>query len=159
MTSQLCLNLYCLALSGKAYCWQTQDQDRRYGWKVPGVLARKTWLCYSYLKLLWLPRGCFVLWIAFYFSLVISLTLFTTSSGVSPSFFFPLLLLRCVTQCHPLPEVARHLVLSCFSTFCLLPFDFCFLLFPVIFHFVMMFMSCLCHIQYNGIALYCPLLC
>ena len=45
---------------------RTQDGDGSQGSKVPGGLlkAGRTWLRYSYHKLLPLPGGCFVLWFA-----------------------------------------------------------------------------------------------
>ena len=67
---------------GAGHSWRTQDADGRQYSKVPSglpgiiLLVGRTWLCYSYHKLLRLPWGSFALRFAYYFPLVCSLTLF-----------------------------------------------------------------------------------
>ena len=68
----LCFVLFDASSPGVGDIWRTQDGDGRQGSKMPDQLVGKTWLCYSYHKLLRLrvPRGCFVLWFACSFPLL-----------------------------------------------------------------------------------------
>ena len=60
MTSLICL-FRIFWRRGAEHSWRTQDGDGRQGSKVPGGLAGRTWLCFSYHKLLPLPGGCLFL--------------------------------------------------------------------------------------------------
>ena len=86
MTSLLCL-FRIVWRQGAGHSWRTQDGDGSQGSKVPGGLAGRTWLCYSYHKLLPLPGGCHVLWCACCFPFVLRLPLFTSSRVIIFSIF------------------------------------------------------------------------
>ena len=67
-----CFVLYGAPSPGAGHSWRTKDGDGRKGSKLPDRLVGITWLCYSYHKLLRLPRGCFVLQcLLFWFSVLL----------------------------------------------------------------------------------------
>ena len=85
---------YIVWRQGAGHSWRTQGGDGSLGSNVPGGLAGKTCLYYSYHKLLPPPGGCLAIWFARYFpfvifSLVLCLTLFTSSGVFVIFFFFP----------------------------------------------------------------------
>ena len=119
---------------GAGHSWRTQDGDGRQGSKVWGGLVGRTWLCYSYHKLLRLPGGWFVLRLACHFPLVLSLTLLITSRVLFFSLFFS-------SVCHIPCGKARQFFLLCFPFSLLICFlSFCFSLFSLVHR---MCMSCL----------------
>ena len=137
MTSPLCL-FRIVWRQGAGQNWRTQGRDGSQGSRVPGGLVGRTWLYYSYHKLLPLPGGCFVLCFACYFPCFFSPWFFFVSlclhSGVFLfSSFFP-------ARCFHLPYRLRGgghdslflLFFFIFSFFFFVSFDlsssfFCFL--------------------------------
>ena len=68
---------YCLThpLRGWGIVECRTDTANREGSKVPDRVVGRTWLCSLYHKLLRLPGGCFVLWLAWYFLRFLSVLL------------------------------------------------------------------------------------
>ena len=144
MTNLLC-SFRIVWRQGARHSWRMQGVDGSLGSKVPGGKAGRTWVYYSYHKMLPPPAGCFGLWSACYFPfvifpLVLCLTLFT-SSGVSLmfSFFFQLVLFQVLTTSLVCRGGGRQIVSFSFLSFlffslsiCLISFCFlfdCFFLF------------------------------
>ena len=125
----------------------------------------------SYYKLLPLPGGCFVLWFACYFPLVLGLN--SVYKVLILTFFFVLVLFfqLVIFEClpHPLCGGARQFVSSpcLFAFFFFLSglfvhvsFAFCFSLFP--FGSLFPFIKCVCRAcrtQLDDMSIACPLLC